>query len=218
MTTNNEDKIRRLRIPAKMATIESRMDGDSPVLISGYAAVFFNPDDSSTQYPVDSEMIERIMPGCFDEFLASELDCTCSPDHDDRQLLGRRGSGRLMINADDRGLFYSVPYDDSDPDHQRVAAKIRRKDVTGSSLRFYAIEERWLRDIDTGLIVRELLRADVMQLGPVTDPAYAGTTAEIRSSHDGGWQTIQSKKAQFIAAEQLGHEALLIELDHELEA
>ncbi|MGV3486857.1 MAG: HK97 family phage prohead protease [Planctomycetaceae bacterium] len=214
---SSEDKIRRLRIPASLATIESRMDGEAPVLIAGYAAVFYRAEDRSTEYPVDSEMVERIMPGCFDAFLESQLDCTCSPDHDDRQLLGRRSSGRLLISADDRGLRYSVPYDATDPDHQRVAAKIRRKDVTGSSLRFYALEERWMRDLDTGLIVRELIRADVMQLGPVTDPAYAGTTAELRS-HDGGWQTIQNKKAAFMAAEQLGHEALMIELEQELES
>jgi HK97 family phage prohead protease len=188
------------------------------------AAVFYRLDNEETQYRVDYDMVERIMPGAFDAFIASDLDCTCSPDHDDRLLLGRRESGRLTITADDRGLRYSVPYDETDPDHQRIAAKIRRRDITGSSIRFIPIEERWLRDADSGLIIRELVAADIMQLGPVTNPAYRGTTAEARSAElnagggpvDGGWSTVQAKKAAFLAAEELGHEALLIEFEEEL--
>lgn len=217
MTTK---EIRRLVLPPNHARIESRSAGDNPVLISGYAAIFYRSDQPETQYQVDYDLVERILPGAFDAFLASDADCTCSPDHDDRLLLGRRSSGRLMVSADDRGLRYSVPYDADDPDHQRVAAKIRRGDITGSSLRFYALEERWLRDDASGLIIRELLKADVTQLGPVTDPAYRGTTAEVRSDGggpaDGGWQTIQAKKAAFLAAEELGETALLIELDEAL--
>lgn len=209
---------RRLILPSHMAAIESRAEGESPILISGYAAVFYRLSDPETQYRVDYDMVERIMPGAFDEYLASVEDCTCSPDHDDRQLLGRRSSGRLSLAVDDRGLRYSLPYDPSDPDHQRVRAKIARRDITGSSIRFMATEERWLRDVDTGMIIRELLKATVMQLGPVTNPAYPGTTAEAREAMsagggpaDGGWSAIQQRKAAFLAAEELGHEALLIE-------
>lgn len=212
---------RRLILPHRLAAIESRAAGENPILISGYAAVFYRIEDPDTQYRIDEDMVERIMPGAFDAFLASDFDCTCSPDHDDRLLLARRSSGRLALTADDRGMRYSCPYDETDPDHQRIAAKIRRRDITGSSIRFIPLEERWLRDIDSGVVVREVIAADIMQLGPVTNPAYRGTTAEARSAElnagggpiDGGWGTIQAKKAAFLAAEELGHEALLIEFD-----
>jgi HK97 family phage prohead protease len=209
---------RRLILPTQFAAIESRAEGDSPILISGYAAVFYRSTEPETEYRADYDMVERIMPGAFDAYLMSAEDCTCSPDHDDRQLLGRRSSGRLSLAVDDRGLRYSLPYDASDPDHQRVRAKIARRDITGSSIRFIATEERWMRDIDTGMIIRELIVAQVKQLGPVTNPAYPGTTAEAREAmsagggpSDGGWSAIQMKKAAFLAAEELGHEALLIE-------
>jgi uncharacterized protein len=212
---------RRLILPHRLAAIESRAAGENPILISGYAAVFYRIEDTETEYRVEEDMVERILPGAFDAFLSSDLDCTCSPDHDDRLLLARRASGRLTINADDRGLRYSCPYDESDPDHQRIAAKIRRRDITGSSIRFVPLEERWLRDNTTGAIVREVVAADIMQLGPVTNPAYRGTTAEARSVElndgggpiDGGWGTLQAKKAAFLAAEELGYEALMIEFD-----
>jgi uncharacterized protein len=205
--------IHRLTLPLAKASIESRSEGDSPMLIEGYAAIYYLSTDPTTEYVIWDDMVERIMPGAFDGFLAeASLDCTCSPDHDDRQLLGRRSSGRLALSSDSRGLRYSVPYDGDDPDHQRIAAKIRRRDVIGSSLRFVAHEERWLRDADSDRVVREIVKADVYQLGPVTDPAYIGTTAEVRSN-DGGWKVLMEKRARFLAAEAAGADALLIEID-----
>jgi uncharacterized protein len=205
--------IHRLVLPRSLAMMESRADGDKPAMLEGYAAIYYVATDPATEYVVWDDMTERIMPGAFDAFIAdASLDCVCSPDHDDRQLLGRRSSGRLSVTTDARGLKYSVPFDPDDPDHLRIAAKVKRRDVVGSSLRFIAHEERWLRDDTTGMVVREIVKADVVQLGPVTDPAYAGTTAEIRSN-DGGWQTLLDKRAQFLAAEAAGADALVIEID-----
>lgn len=206
--------IHRLTLPQARAAIETRAAADGkPETLCGYAAVYYSTGDPLTQYDIWDEMYERIMPGAFDEFMANPtLEATCSPDHDDRQLLGRRSSGRLTLTSDERGLFYSVPFDPDDPDHQRIAAKVRRRDVVGSSLRFIAHEERWLRDIDTGAVVREIVKADVLQLGPVTDPAYDGTSAEMRSK-DGGLQTLLQKRAQFLAAEHAGADALWIEIE-----
>lgn len=215
-TTETNEAVGRLVLPASMAALESRAEGERPELISGYGAVFYRLGDDASQYRADVDLVERIMPGAFSEFVEDRSrECLCSLDHDDRQLLGRRSSGTLSMSIDDRGLRYSVPYDAADPDHQRVAAKIRRGDIFGSSLRFLAHEERWLRDQDTGMIVREVLAADVFQIGPVTDPAYEGTSAEVRSSAvpDGGWATLQHRKAAFLAAEELGRESLLIEID-----
>jgi len=194
----------------KAAAIESRTDGDQPVLISGYGIVYYDETDAGTEYRVDVDLVERFRPGCFDAFLASNRDCYCAPYHDENRVLGRRSS-MMELHSDDRGVRYTVPYDLHDPDHVSVGAKIRRGDITGASANFVALAEEWRRDEERNLIVREIVEAELLHVGPVIGEAYASTSAEIRS--DGGWELIQERKARFLASELAGAEELLIEID-----
>ena len=198
-------------LPNRSAAIENRMDGNKPVLIAGYGVVYFDANDAGTEYRVDSELVERFAPGCFDAFLGSNRDALCCPYHDERRVLGRR-VGSLELFSDSRGVRYSVPYDENDPDHVAIGAKISRGDVSGSSVSFVAVSERWTRDDESGLIIRDVLEAEMFHLGPVIGEAYTSTTAEVRVS-DGGWSYIQQRKAEFKAAEQAGADDLLLELD-----
>ncbi len=199
-------------IPRNRARIESRAEGESPVLIAGYGAVYFNESDPETEYRVDYDLVERFRPGCFDAFLASDRDCYCAPFHDERRVLGRRS--RLMtLASDERGLRYAVPLDATDPDHLSIAAKIRRGDVSGSSISFYAIAEEWRRDEGNERVIREVIEAELFHLGPVIGEAYGGTTAEIRTDGGTNWEMLQQRKAAFLAAESAGHDALMFELD-----
>lgn len=200
-------------IPRNRAAIETRAEGDAPVLIAGYGAVYFDPKDPETEYRVDYDLVERFRPGCFDKFLASDRDCYCAPFHDERRVLGRR-SRLMQLTSDQRGLRYSVPFDTTDPDHMAIAAKIRRGDVSGSSISFAAIAEEWRRDEENDRVIREVIEAELFHLGPVVGEAYAGTTAEIRTDGGGNWEMLQQRKAAFIAAEMQGHDALLYEIDY----
>lgn len=208
MTTKHEK--RTAITPRVRAGIESRTEGETPILIAGYGAVYFNVNDPESEYPVCIDLVERLRPGCFDKFLASGRDCYCVPFHDERRVLGRR-SRMLSLSSDDKGLRFSVPYDASDPDHVSIAAKIRRGDVSGSSIDFAVVAEEWRRDGDNDRVIREVIEAEVFHLGPVVGEAYSGTTAEIRTA--GNWEMLQQRKAAFLAAESAGHDALLIELD-----
>ena len=56
-------------------------------------------------------------------------------NHDTGRVLGRRSAGTARIFEDKRGLFYRVTINSNDPDALSVAAKVQRRDVTGSSFR-----------------------------------------------------------------------------------
>jgi uncharacterized protein len=211
MSTKLVHESRSALIPTKLAAFESRADGDVPTLIAGYGAVYYRDVDPGSQYLIDVDLVERLRPGCFDAFLASDRDCYCAPYHDENRILGRR-SRLLKLASDDRGLRYSLPYDASDPDHQAIGAKLRRGDVSGSSVRFLVLAEEWRRDELTDMIIREVIKAEILHLGPVIGEAYTSTTAEIRSA-DGAWEMLQARKAAFMANEYEGHDSLLIEID-----
>ena len=211
----SKNEIRTAILPRSLAAIESRVDGESPMVIAGYGAVYYDPADPTTEYRIMPDFVERFRRGCFDTFLESKRDCYCAPYHDERRVLGRRS--RLMnLTSDTRGLRYSVPHDPDDPDHTAIAAKIRRGDVSGSSIDFAAVAEEWRRDPETDAVIREVIEAEVFHLGPVVGEAYSGTTAEIRTDQRSGcdgWQLLLDRKAAFEAAETAGHDALLIEID-----
>jgi HK97 family phage prohead protease len=100
-------------------------------------------------------------------------------NHDPNLLLARSGNG-LTLKEDDTGLYYEFPVDENDPDHLRVAAKLERGDLSGSSFGFEPVERRFIefRDYD----VVELVKVRLYDVSPATFPAYEGTSVGIRST------------------------------------
>ncbi|HBE68821.1 MAG TPA: HK97 family phage prohead protease [Planctomycetaceae bacterium] len=152
--------------------------------IRGYAAIYYD-GTPATEYSVTGNVIERVHPGAFDEVLASQADMLALYNHEEAQLLGRRASGTLTLADESRGLSYSVPFDETDPVHQSVAARIRRRDVQGSSFTFVVDSssgQSFERRSD-GKIIRNLRKfRSVSDVGPTHLPSYRGTTAEFRSA------------------------------------
>ncbi len=151
--------------------------------ISGFAAVYWN-GEQRTQATLRPGFVERFLPGAFDEWFNSNADALGAYDHDERILLGRRSSGSMKLELRPEGLYYEIPFDATDPDHQKVAAKIRRGDVTGSSFTFGVIDKAVDQEFrnESGLYIRNIKRVMVAELGPTPLPAYAGATAELRSA------------------------------------
>jgi HK97 family phage prohead protease len=159
--------------------IETRLEGDNdkPKIV-GYAARFYDAADPGTEYELWPGLVERIMPGAFDE-AAKEDDVRCLFNHDPNQVLGRTKSGTCRLSIDAVGLRY----EDDPPDTEcgrTVVANLKRRDVTGSSFAFSVVEERWIRRED-GPDVRELVKLRLWDVSPVTYPAYEGTTAGVRA-------------------------------------
>lgn len=173
-------EVRQLRRELAGVRKETRAGAEQGSVIRGMSAVFYRADDPGTEYWLWDDMVERLMPGCFDRAISESHDARALFNHDSSQLLGRVSSGTCRLAVDDVGLSYEIDADPTDPDHQRVAAKIDRADVTGSSFGFIARSVRWTEQkLDDGswLMIREVLDVDLFDVGPVTWPAYDGTTA-----------------------------------------
>lgn len=149
-------------------TPELRMDADATRIV-GYAAVFnrFSHDLGG--------FVERILPGAFKRVLNRGDDVLALFNHDMDNLLATRAAGTLRLSEDETGLRYEFDLDPSDPDHQRVIAKVKRGDLRGSSFGFRVEDDDWgvteadypLRSIKSVSVLRDV--------GPVSQPAYPDT-------------------------------------------
>ncbi len=143
--------------------------------IQGYAAVF---NQVAEIWPGFREVIR---PGAFARAIEEGADVRALFNHDPNFVLGRRGSGTLAVNEDEHGLRYVVqpPAAQWAVDLQET---IGRGDVNQSSFAFVARLERWTQDAENGFSLRELLDVDLIDVSPVTYPAYEGTSVGLRSA------------------------------------
>lgn len=129
--------------------------------------------------------VEIIDPKALDEADLSNVKGLFN--HDRNYLLGTTSAGTLVLTRDaDGGLSYRIAYDPTDPDHVRVMAKIRRGDIVGSSFAFRVAPDgdSWDKEETdtTSMYVRTVTKiAKIADVSPVTDPAYADSTAAKRS-------------------------------------
>lgn len=171
-----------------------RAAADGAKLFEGYAAVFYSASDEGTEYQLWADVAERIDPAAFSEALKRKDDAAGLFNHDPDNLLGRVSAGTLKLSVDKTGLRYQIPYDDQDPDHQRVARKIERGDLAGSSFAFRPTRVEWVEEDEREIrIIKDL---ELFDVGPVTYPAYRATTAATRSdgAQDGAKQEHQAWK------------------------
>ena len=173
---------RRYSQAATAARLENRAEG-LPT-ITGLAAVYYD-GSPGTEYCLwdDGEVriVERILPGTFDAAAASD-DVRALFNHDPNQLLGRTAAGTLRLELRGEGLGYVIDPPDT-PAARTVIEAVRRGDLTGSSFSFDVTAQRWdERQAEGGRveIVREVLGVRLYDVGPVTFPAYSGTSAQAR--------------------------------------
>lgn len=141
---------------------------------------------------------EIIREGAFKNSLEEGREIKSFYNHDPSMVLGTTASEPpLVINDDKRGLHYEVEIPDTSYGND-LRENLKRKNVTGSSFSFVATDDNWYKD-DSGATVREIIAAELFELGPVTNPAYLPTSAQLRS--------LQDKKDEFesVAAAQKEH-------------
>lgn len=149
--------------------------------IFGTAAVFFRAEDPATEYGLWENVVERIAPGAFVGALERADDVRGLFNHDPNQLLGRTAAGTLELWIEDDGLHYRAKEAQTQV-WRDVAEHLRRGDVDGSSFSFEVTEERWEK-LEDGRTVRWLDAVKLYDVGPVTFPAYAATSAGSRADH-----------------------------------
>ena len=175
-----------LSIRSAPVKIEKRA-ADQPPRIVGYGAVFYNASDPGTEYRWQGwigEYRERIMPGCFDRAIRED-DVRGLFNHDANCVLGRTSAGTMSLSLDKTGLLYDINPPDTTIGRD-VVESIRRGDLTGSSFAFIPTEIRWteLTESDDTILIREIMAAQLFDVGPVTYPAYESSTTGVRAAGD----------------------------------
>lgn len=154
---------------------ESRADPSAPRRIGGYAAKF-------NTYSRDlGHFVEEIDPAFFNKSKGDGWpDAICRFNHDDNQLLGTIEGRTLDLNTDLNGLLYDV---EPPPSMRHVVEWVERGDVRKSSFAFRCFEDEWTLTPDGGPL-RRLHTGGLVDVAPVVTPAYADTSAGLRSFAD----------------------------------
>lgn len=169
-----------------VADVEVR-EGQSgePSWLGGYAAVF--NQETIIDGPGGTRWRERISPKAFEDAMKRD-DVIAAVNHDHKMVLGRNKRGTLQLSADAHGLRYDVKLPNTTLARDTVES-VRRGDYPGSSFKFvvkpsdiHVVKEPGHRSNDLPLIVID--RVTLIDVGPVTFPAYEGTSVSARSASD----------------------------------
>ena len=161
-----------MNIERRSFTVELRAEPDAD-RITGYAAVFDSLSEDLGGFR------EIIRPGAFARSLQESPDVRAFWQHDPSRILGRTTAGTLSVSEDEHGLRFDIT-PPSGPTGQDALEAIRRGDVDQMSFGFKVEQDRMLKRED-GTILRELLDVHLIEVSPVTFPAYQATQAEVRS-------------------------------------
>jgi len=137
----------------------------------------------NSTYFVNSEGFhERIDSGAFTESLASGQPVESRYNHDANHVLARTDLGSLQVWTDEDGLKYRVRFDEQDPDHCKIRAKLNSGLIRGSSVAMLPTDVQF-REED-GKDVCIIRQAVLRECGPVNTPANLATDVSVRCADD----------------------------------
>jgi HK97 family phage prohead protease len=170
---------------------------NQPTAIEGYGAVFYRAGDAGTEYQLWRDGYERIARTAFDRAIAED-DVRSLFNHDSNFVLGRNAADppTLVLSVDEVGLKYSVTPPDTQMVRDLVMEPIRRGDVSGSSFMFWPRKVTWIEEDRDGRMVeiRQIDEVLLVEVGPVTFPAYAGTTSGVRAADPGDVARVRAER------------------------
>ena len=152
------------------------MEPGGELRIDGTAAVYNRWSEDLGGF---REMIE---PGFFENVLKNDVRALFN--HNQDNVLGRTKAGTLSLEDTERGLDVHIDAPDTQLGRD-VVTLIRRRDISQMSFAFMVKPdgEEWSREKD-GSIRRVLKRggaARLLDVSPVTYPAYPQTSVHVRS-------------------------------------
>lgn len=189
----HNDNIEPLFSPGEIE-IRNRPDGSGEEIFGYYAVYGKRSNILTTRKGV--KFVEFLEPGAFDNTDFSAVESRFNHE----TFLAAPPSVRHGV--DQRGAWYAINYDPSDPDHVAVRRRIERGDVKGSSFEFIAPgpADQVVTD-EAGIKVRSIKHIpQVFEFGPVVSPAYPSTTTFVRSldaSYEEELQRTEQEKTDF---------------------
>lgn len=145
-------------------------------VIEGHAAVF---DQETVIRSFWYDFREKFVAGAFAKDIAAKADVRALIDHMSEKVIGRTKSGTLRISEDKTGLFTSTDPSDTS-DGRDIVERIRRGDVDGMSIGFYIRKQVWVVDEAQDMELREIHDVQLVDISPVTFPAYPQTDVSVR--------------------------------------
>lgn len=169
--------------------------------ITGYAAKYFDPEVRDTEFELAPNIVERIAPGFFDDVM--DGDTVGLFNHDPNFVLGRTPN-TLRMELDDVGLFYDIEAPTTQTIDDLVIQPIGRGDIRGSSFGFRVAADGQRFADDGPVRIRWLTRAEeLLDVSPVTYPAYKATTTQARSAFERDYEAFfEREQARAALAER----------------
>lgn len=153
-------------------------EGESIPHLMGYGAMFNSRSENLGGFR------EIIKETAFDDVM--DQDVRGFFNHDPNYMLGRTASGTMTLTIDSRGLHYDITPPDSQTIRDLVLTPMERGDINQSSFTFIVARDgdRWYED-EEGIIIREISKISrLLDVSPVSIPAYPDTTAASRGLGD----------------------------------
>lgn len=131
---------------------------------------------------------ETIARGAFDRILRSKPDVVCLFNHNADCVLGRTSAGTLRLSTDSRGLNFECNLPNTQAARD-LHESIQRRDIAGNSFAFNLDQgdDEWSEDYDedrSRVVLRTIRNfSQLVDVSPVTHPAYAGTELAARCEH-----------------------------------
>jgi uncharacterized protein len=172
------------KIERRFVSTELRIDSTGNGVIHGTAAVHYD-GTKRTQSQNLGGFVERIRVGAFSNCLSKNPDVRVLFNHNPSLVLGRTASGTAKVWADLNGLHYSCNLP-ATRTAQELRESIQRGDINQCSFGFTCDDDDWDDDGEDEKGQRCLVRtlnnvSDLLDVSPVTYPAYQATACDART-------------------------------------
>jgi HK97 family phage prohead protease len=152
-------------------------EDDKPAALIGHAAAYEQLSEDLGGFR------EKIKRGAFKDSIKGD-DIRALWNHDPNFPLGRTGSGTLKLREERDGLAFDITVPDTQLVRDMVLAPIDRGDVSQMSFGFITLDDAWEKK--DGEQIRTLEKVQLLEISPVTFPAYPQTSVALRRLAD--WQ------------------------------
>lgn len=171
-------KIETRNINSQIETRYKGEDEEKQRFVTGMGAVY------NQETEIFPWLREQIRPGAFADSLNDGHEIKSYFNHDaDRVLATTLSNPALEIEDTADGLRFTAPIPPTTYGGD-LEINLDRGNVRGASFAFRVVEDIITEDHDSDMIYREITKAEIYELGPVTNPAYPGATVEGRSKDD----------------------------------